>query len=135
MSWSGLVVAGVGLVALVASVVAARHPFIPRWEQRTFRAVNGLPGWLYPLLWAPMQLGNLVVGTAAGLAIAAWAGELDVAAGVVVAAVLKLVAERIVRREMAAYLEVRQRPGHERSRGPCCAGTCPRSGRASRRAT
>ena len=58
-----------------------------------------------------MQLGNLVVGTAAGFAIAAWAGELDVAAGVVVAAVLKLVAERIVRREMAAYLEVRQRPG------------------------
>ncbi len=111
MSWSGLVVAGVGLVVLVASVVAARHPFIPRWEQRTFRVVNGLPGWLYPLLWAPMQLGNLVVGTAAGFAIAAWAGELDVAAAVVVAAVLKLVAERIVRREMAAYLEVRQRPG------------------------
>ena len=111
MSWSGLVVAGVGLVVLVASVVAARHPFIPRWEQRAFRVVNGLPGWLYPLLWAPMQLGNLVVGTAAGFAIAAWAGELDVAAAVVVAAVLKLVVERIVRREMAAYLEVRQRPG------------------------
>ena len=127
MSWSGLVVAGVGLVVLVASVVAARHPFIPGWEQRTFRALNGLPGWLYPLLWAPMQLGNLVVGTAAGFAVAAWAGELDVAAAVVVAAVLKLVAERIVRREMAAYLEVRQRPGTSEP-GAVLRGDVPASG-------
>ena len=109
------------------SVVAARHPFIPRWEQRTFRALNALPGWLYPLLWAPMQLGNLVVGTAAGFAVAAWAGELDVAAAVVVAAVLKLVAERIVRREMAAYLEVRQRPGTSEP-GAVLRGDVPASG-------
>ena len=111
MSWSGLVVAGVGLVVLVASVVAARHPFIPRWEQRTFRAVNGLPGWLYPLLWAPMQLGNLVVGTAAGIAIAAWYSDWPMACGVIAAAVLKLVAERVIRVRTADLLAVRQRPG------------------------
>ena len=32
--------------------------------------INGLPDGLYPWLWLPMQLGNLVVGTAAGLLIA-----------------------------------------------------------------
>jgi len=128
MSWSGLVVAAVGLVVLVASVVAARHPFIPHWEQRVFRAVNGLPAWLYLVLWLPMQLGNLVVGTAAGFALATWAGELDVAAAVVVAAVLKLVTERIVRREMAAYLEVRQRPGTSEPWAVLRGGDVPTSG-------
>ena len=58
-----------------------------------------------------MQLGNLVVGTGAGLAVAWWHRELDVAIGVIAAMVLKLVTERILRREMSAYLEVRQRPG------------------------
>ena len=78
---------------------------------RVFRVVNGLPSWLFFVLWLPMQLGNLVVGTAAGLAIVWWAGELDVAVGVIAAMLLKLVTERVVRREMAAYLQVRQRPG------------------------
>ena len=32
-----------------------------------FHAVNGLPNFLFPVLWLPMQLGNLAVGT-----IAAW---------------------------------------------------------------
>jgi undecaprenyl-diphosphatase len=46
-----------------------------------------------------------------GLA-AAWAtGEVAVAVGVVLASVLKLVTERIVRREMRDYLAVRERPG------------------------
>ena len=35
-----------------------------------FHAVNGLPDWLYPVLWLPMQLGNLVVGTVVGLVVA-----------------------------------------------------------------
>ena len=99
------------MVALVASIVGARHSFIPAWEMRVFRAVNGLPGWLFFVLWLPMQLGNLLVGTAVGLAIAWWAGELDVAIGVIAAMLLKLVIERVVRHEMAAYLQVRQRPG------------------------
>jgi membrane-associated phospholipid phosphatase len=104
-------VAGAGAIALVASIVGARHPFIPPWEMRVFRIVNRLPAWLFVVLWLPMQLGNLLVGTAAGFAIAWWAGELDVAIGVIVAMLLKLVSERVVRHEMAAYLEVRQRPG------------------------
>ncbi len=99
------------MIVLVASIVGARRAFIPAWEMRIFRVVNGLPAWLFFVLWLPMQLGNLVVGTSVGLVIAWWAGELDVAAGVVAAMLLKLVTERVVRHEMAAYLQVRQRPG------------------------
>jgi membrane-associated phospholipid phosphatase len=111
MNFVWLAVAGAGAIALVASIVGARHPFIPAWEMRVFRFVNGLPSWLFFVLWLPMQLGNLVVGTAVGLAIAWWAGELDVAIGIIAAMLLKLVTERVVRHEMAAYLQIRQRPG------------------------
>lgn len=100
-----------GVVILGLSLVAARHPVIHPVEQRVFRVVNGLPDWLYAPLWVPMQLGNLVVGTIAGLTLAlAWHdGRLAVA--VVLAAALKLVAERAIRRWMAPYLAIRQRPG------------------------
>lgn len=111
MNWTWFGAAAAGLLILGASAYWARHDVIPACEQRVFRAVNGLPGWLYGLLWLPMQLGNLVVGTLAGLAVAWWAGALDVAIGVIAAMVLKLVVERVVRRQMAPYLAVRQRPG------------------------
>ena len=106
-----LILAGVGLIVLAASIAAARKPFIGPIEARLFHAVNGLPDRLYVFLWLPMQLGNLVVGTAAGLAVALVAGDLAVAVGVIMAMALKLVTERVVRREMADYLAVRQRPG------------------------
>lgn len=111
MTAAWLAFSGVGLVVLAASIHAARRPSIPSWEARVFRALNGLPDWLYGVLWLPMQLGNLVVGTALGLVIAWVAGEPVVALGVVLAMVLKLVTERVVRHEMAAYLAVRERPG------------------------
>ena len=104
-------VAGAGLITLLAAIVGARHPYIPAWEMRVFRFVNGLPSGLFYVLWSPMQLGNLVVGTTVGLATAWWARELDVAVGVIAAMLLKLVTERVVRHEMAAYLQTRQRPG------------------------
>jgi undecaprenyl-diphosphatase len=76
-----------------------------------FHAVNGLPDWLYRPLWLPMQLGNLVVGAVAGLA-AAWAlGSWPTALAVLLAVVGKLFAERLLRRELARWLAVRQRPG------------------------
>ena len=43
--------------------------------------------------------------------VALWKHDLGVALAVVIATLAKLVVERIVRREMAAYLKVRQRPG------------------------
>lgn len=101
----------VGALILGLSLLGARHPTIHPAEQRVFRAVNGLPDWLYWPLWLPMQLGNLVVGTAAGLVLALAWGDTRLAVGVVAAAALKLLAERLIRRWMAPYLSVRQRPG------------------------
>jgi membrane-associated phospholipid phosphatase len=106
-----LIVAGVGMVVVSLSIAAARKPIISPAESRLFHVVNGLPDELYPFVWVPMQLGNLVVGTAAGLVIALIDGDVVVAIGVVLAMVLKLVVERVVRQEMAAYLAVRERPG------------------------
>jgi len=111
VSSAGLATAAFGAVVLATSVRAARGPTIPSWEHRAFDAVNGLPGWLFIPLWPVMQLGNLAVGTGAGLVVALMAGELPVAIGVVVAAGLKLVAERIIRRQITAQLPARQRPG------------------------
>lgn len=106
-----IVLAATGALILGLSFLGARHPVIHPTEQRAFRAVNRLPGWLYGVLWLPMQLGNLVVGTAVGLAVAWWYRDWGLAAAVVAAMGLKLLAERVIRREMATYLEVRQRPG------------------------
>src|SRR5215211_8117819 len=96
-----LVVSGVGLVVLGLSIVEARLPRISAAESRVFHAINGWPDWLYWVLWLPMQLGNLVVGTLAGLAVALIDWDGSVAIGVVLAMLLKLVTERVVRREMA----------------------------------
>jgi membrane-associated phospholipid phosphatase len=122
-----LLVAGAGLVIASASVFAARRPVISPAESRAFHAINGWPDWLYPILWAPMQLGNLVVGTVAGLAVALFDGDFAVAIGVLLAMALKLVTERVVRREMADYLAVRQRPGTSQV-GAVLRGDVPKSG-------
>ncbi|HEY6532852.1 MAG TPA: phosphatase PAP2 family protein [Acidimicrobiales bacterium] len=112
------VVSGVGLAALVigastlaGSVAGASGDVIPRWESRVFRFVNGLPDALFVPLWVPMQLGNLVVGTLAGMLAALVLGEWRLAVAVVVAVALKLVVEHLLRRRMAGHLAVRQRPG------------------------
>jgi membrane-associated phospholipid phosphatase len=126
LAW--LAVSGVGLAVAAASIGAARRDDIPRWEVRVFRAVNGLPGWLYWILWPPMQLGNLVVGTLVGLVIAWVAREPAVAVGVILAMVLKLVTERIVRREMKAYLAVRERPGSSQDGAVLRSGDVPAVG-------
>jgi len=106
-----LTMAAVGLVILGTSINEARRPVISPTEAKVFHAVNGQPSWLYWPLWLPMQLGNLVVGTLVGLVVAWLAGDWWVAVGVVVATVSKLGAEKLIRRKMADYLTVRQRPG------------------------
>lgn len=106
-----LVVTGAGALFLLVSIAAARGPTIPAWERRVFQAVNGWPDWLYRVLWLPMQLGNLIVGTLVGVSIALRDGEGAVAICVVAAMILKLVTERVIRHEMSRYLSVRQRPG------------------------
>jgi membrane-associated phospholipid phosphatase len=74
-----------------------------------------------------MQLGNLVVGTVAGLLVAIVDRDLAVAFGVILAAALKLVTERIVRHEMADALAVRQRPGTSQP-GAILRGDVPAAG-------
>lgn len=100
-----------GAVLIGLSFHAAHRDHIPAAEQRVFRAVNGLPGWLYWPLWPPMQLGNLVVGTLAGLAVAWYYASWTLAVASVVAALTKLLAERVVRHWTRPLLAVRQRPG------------------------
>jgi undecaprenyl-diphosphatase len=102
---------GVGAATLAGSVVAARGPRIPAPEARAFAAVNRLPDGLYWPMWVPMQLGNLVVGAGLGLLVALALGEGRLVVAVVLAVALKLLAERVLRRRMAAHLAVRQRPG------------------------
>jgi hypothetical protein len=58
-----LLVAGVGVVILVASVAAARKDSIGPWAVPS--AINGLPDWLYDPLAADAA-GQPAVGTLAG---------------------------------------------------------------------
>ncbi len=127
MILASVLLAGAGAVVLTLSIFWARYPVIHPAEMRVFRAINRLPGWLYGVLWLPMQLGNLVVGCLAGALFALWKHDLGVALAVVVATLAKLVVERIVRREMAAYLKVRQRPGTSEP-GAILRGDVPESG-------
>jgi membrane-associated phospholipid phosphatase len=111
MSLAWLVAAWIGLIIVGVSAAHARKPTISAAESRVFHTVNGLPGGLYPLLWLPMQFGNLLVGTVAGLGVAVVDRDVTAAVGVTLAAALKLLAERVIRRQMVDYLSVRQRPG------------------------
>lgn len=56
----GLFVAGA--VGLVASGVVARTGTVTSPERAVFRAINGLPGALYPVMWPLEQAGNLAAG-------------------------------------------------------------------------
>jgi membrane-associated phospholipid phosphatase len=111
MSLAWLVAAWIGLIIVGVSAAHARKPTISAAESRVFHTVNGLPGGLYPLLWLPMQFGNLLVGTVAGLGVAVVDHDVTATIGVTLAAALKLLAERVIRRQMVDYLAVRQRPG------------------------
>jgi undecaprenyl-diphosphatase len=92
-----------------------------------FRVVNELPDWLYVPLLLPMQFGNLVVGAAAGLVVALLLRDWPVAIAVVVATVLKLVVERLIRDRMTSFADVRQRPGTSEA-GAILRGDVPREG-------
>jgi glycosyltransferase 2 family protein len=63
--WSGVGVAGFGIAAFLSS--PAR---LSALESHVFRAINGLPGWLYPPLVTVMQVGLFPAALAAsGLAL------------------------------------------------------------------
>lgn len=102
--------AGVGVFALTTHW--AQDDRAQEVESRVFHLVNGLPGWLYPVLWGPMQLGNLVVGAVIALLVAVVGRRPKVAVAVLAAVALKLVVERVIRQQLAdELLAHRQRPG------------------------
>ena len=105
------------------SQIGPIHPV----EQRVFHAVNGLPDWLYWPLWVPMQFGNLLVGTGAGLVVSALYRSWRMAVSVVVAMLLKLVAEKVVRARLTGLAEIRQRPGTSEP-GAILRGDVPKTG-------
>jgi len=113
---------------LLVTALAARRGRVSDGEAEAFRAVNGLPGSLYPVAWTVMQMGAL--GAAPAAAGAAWlagdrklAGQL-LASGASTWAAAKLV-KRIVRRPRPAALL----SGTHR-RGPAAAGLGYLSGHA-----
>jgi undecaprenyl-diphosphatase len=121
-------IALVGAVVLALSTIGASRDTIHPREMRVFRAVNRLPKWLYVPLWLPMQFGNLVVGLAAGLFVAFLLRDWAVAIAVVIATLLKLVVERVIRKRMTAFAAVRQRPGTSEPGAILRGGDVPKRG-------
>jgi undecaprenyl-diphosphatase len=100
-----------GMLILVLAVMWARYDTLHPLEMRVFRAVNGLPDWLFRPLWVGMQYGNFTVGLLAGVAVGLLLGDPAISVAVVIAALAKLVIERVIRQRMASFSAVRQRPG------------------------
>jgi hypothetical protein len=116
---------GAGTAALLATAIAVRRDRVGACETAAFRAVNGLPGWLYPPAWAIMQLGAL--GAAPAAAGSAWlAGDRELAgrllAGGTSAWALSKAAKRMVQRPRPATLY--QAPAAAAPKPPV-SGTCP----------
>jgi membrane-associated phospholipid phosphatase len=95
--------ASLGVVVLGALV--ASDGTVPGWEEALFRAVNDLPGALYPLLWPVQQLGVVIVGPIVAI-VALLLHRWWLAAAAIIATIAKLLSERIVK-----SLVDRERPG------------------------
>lgn len=52
-------VLGAGVALAASWVIVAVQQGVPGWEVQIFGWVNGLPDALWPIVWAPMQLGSL----------------------------------------------------------------------------
>lgn len=128
MLWLAITVAAIGAVVVAASIEGARRPEIPALERRVFLAVNGMPDWCYWPLWPAMQFGNLVVGTTVGLGVAWHYRSATMAVAAVLAAALKLVAERVIRHWTVPLLPARRRPGTSEPGAVLRGGDVPEDG-------
>ena len=90
------VAAAAGLTVLVAGMVAVGDGSVSALEEGAFRAVNDLPGALYPVLWPLQQLGALLTGPVVAV-VAAAVRRFRLAAAVLVATLAKLALERVVK--------------------------------------
>ena len=102
---SVVLAAAVGLAVLLAGMAVVHNGNVPDWERSVFDAINGLPDFLYPVLWPFQQLGVVVVGPILAI-VAALTRRYRLAIALVLATVLKLLMERAVKAAVS-----RQRPG------------------------
>ena len=107
-----------GTGALLVTAVAVHRDHVGRCEAAAFRAVNGLPGWLYPPAWAVMQLGTL--GAAPAAAGAAWlAGDRELAGRLLAGGAGTWALSKV-------FKQMVRRPGRRPcSRGPASAAAKP----------
>ena len=94
-----------GTAVLLLGMLAVRDGSVSEFEEDVFRAVNDLPGALYPVLWPFQQLGALLVGPVVAV-VAAALRRFRLAGMVLLATVAKLVLERAVKAVVS-----RSRPG------------------------
>ena len=102
--WLALAAAGLGILAICSVIVADGTVSQP--ERDVFLWVNGLPDWLDSPLWIFQQAGNLVVATLVTVAVGLVLRNRRLLLAAPVAAVSKLVLERMVK-----VLVERPRPG------------------------
>jgi membrane-associated phospholipid phosphatase len=101
-----LVVAAVGLVLVVLCALIAGDGTVGPAERDVFRAINDLPGWLYPVLWPFQQFGNVLVALVVGVVVAGLLRRWWVALAIAAAVLLKLLGEQLVKE-----IVQRSRPG------------------------
>jgi undecaprenyl-diphosphatase len=101
-----LVVAVVGLLIVTVCAVIVRDGTVGSAERDVFHGINDLPEWLYRVFWPFQQFGNILIALVLGVVVAALLRQWWVAGAVVIAVVLKLVLERVVKE-----IVQRSRPG------------------------
>lgn len=93
-----------GVVATAASAGLATRR-VAAWETAAFRATNGLPGYLAPFVWLPMQAGALAAPLGVG-AVLALRNKPEPAVRVAVGGILAWAAAKAVKNRVR-----RDRPG------------------------
>jgi len=101
---SDALAAVIGLAVLGLGMLAIRHGTVSSFEERVFRAVNDLPGALYPVLWPFQQLGAILVGPLVAV-VALVLRKYRLAIAALLVTVAKLAGERVVKAMVS-----RQRP-------------------------
>jgi glycosyltransferase 2 family protein len=86
----------VGSVVLVTGMLSVRDGEVPAWERDLFEWVNELPGPLLPVLWPFQQLGAFAIVPLLALVLAI-TRRVRWSVAVMVAGVLKLISERVVK--------------------------------------
>jgi len=115
------IVAGVALVALIASWIVAAQDALPGWEKSLTRWLNDAPGWVAQAMWPIMQGGTLVAPFVVAAAIVVIRRDWFVAGVLVVVGVITWLGaqtvKQIVERErpigFLADINVREGTGSE----------------------